>query len=335
MSFRLLKSSSLEERRGDKAESLEDLQIQLDHTKFQVSLLEMQLSEAQAEVRFLRTELSNTKLDLLSSRSKEAVLLEELESLRAQKEELELEDLPDLLLTSLDRLAFGKQQQLFLINGIQNSFGKSEGSKTSSGSTTPKNNDEKERSIKNINLECEEEISNRSGDVLIENAYNGGLNEVESEFGNGDIANQNLRSHPELKLELKKFYEFSPSSEIWNGSRSAQTPVCPTTGWTLYTPTTPTPTSALRPSVSLHNLNNKNFTENFVPILDAPIRHEVSPPTPRPSSLTVIKIPYNSNGKKRLHTTPINPGICLLQSLPFSAIGKSPLPVSNAKQISV
>jgi len=333
MTFRLTKSSSLEDKTGEKNRSLEELQIHFDQAKFQVTILDMQLSEAQEEIRFLRTELANTKLDLLSSRSKETVLLEEIKTLQAEREELDLEDLPDLLLTSLDRLAFGKQQQLFLINGIQNSFGKSEGSKASSGSTTPKNSDEKERTSKSINFESEEVCSNKNGDILFENALNGGISEVGSEFENGDVENQNLRSHPELKLELKKFYEFSPSSETWNGSRSAQTPLCPATGWTLYTPTTPTPTSALRPSVSLHNLNNKNFTEDFVPVLDAPIRHQVSPPTPRPSSLTVIKIPYTKG--KQLHTTPINPGICLLQSFPFPSMAKNTLPVSNAKQISV
>ena len=58
-----------------------------------------------------------------------------------------------------------------------------------------------------------------------------------------------------------------------------------------------------------------------------------APPTPRPPSLTVIKIPYKEG--KQLHTTTMNPDMCLLQSFPFSSMAKNTLPVAIANQISV
>lgn len=61
---------------------------------------------------------------------------------------------------------------------------------------------------------------------------------------------------------------------------------------TFWTPTTPTPSHALRPSLSLHNLESKVFTEVLIPTIRPPARHEVSPqePSPRtPAGLSVRK----------------------------------------------
>ena len=45
-----------------------------------------------------------------------------------------------------------------------------------------------------------------------------------------------------------------------------------------WTPTTPTPCSALRPSLSLHNLASKTFTEVLVPSIHPPDTLQVTPP---------------------------------------------------------
>ena len=52
----------------------------------------------------------------------------------------------------------------------------------------------------------------------------------------------------------------------------------------FWTPTTPTPSHALRPSLSLHNLESKTFTEVLIPTIRPPDRHEVSPQEPSPRS---------------------------------------------------
>ena len=44
-----------------------------------------------------------------------------------------------------------------------------------------------------------------------------------------------------------------------------------------WTPTTPTPCSALRPSLSLHNLESKTFTEVLVSSIKPPTIYQVSP----------------------------------------------------------
>jgi hypothetical protein len=44
-----------------------------------------------------------------------------------------------------------------------------------------------------------------------------------------------------------------------------------------WTPTTPTPCSALRPSLSLHNLESKSFTEVLVPSIKPPTIYQVTP----------------------------------------------------------
>ena len=45
-----------------------------------------------------------------------------------------------------------------------------------------------------------------------------------------------------------------------------------------WTPTTPTPCSALRPSLPLHNLESKSFTEVLVPSINPPTISQVPPP---------------------------------------------------------
>ena len=42
------------------------------------------------------------------------------------------------------------------------------------------------------------------------------------------------------------------------------------------TSSTPTPCSALRPSLSLHNLESKTFTNVLIPSVEAPVGYEVS-----------------------------------------------------------
>ena len=57
-----------------------------------------------------------------------------------------------------------------------------------------------------------------------------------------------------------------------------------------WTPTTPTPCSALRPSLSLHNLESKTFTEVLIPSIKPPDTHQVSPHnSTSPKSPLIIK----------------------------------------------
>ena len=107
---------------------------------------------------------------------------------------------------------------IFQIHGIQNSFEDSEGSVASSGSTVqPKKREE--RKSKTMNCKSEDVCSEENGVIPLESSFDEVISEAKSDCQNGDLAYRNLRSHPELKLELKKLYEFSPPSEIWNESR--------------------------------------------------------------------------------------------------------------------
>merc|ERR1711892_1349152 len=108
----------------------EDLKIMLSQSQFQVSVLEDQLKVALGEIKFLRGELSCFELELMSSRSEIKVLLEELSTYKSGEESKE--EFPDLLLSSLDKLYNDKQQQLWLITGIQNSIEKPNNTKSSS-----------------------------------------------------------------------------------------------------------------------------------------------------------------------------------------------------------
>ena len=64
---------------------------------------------------------------------------------------------------------------------------------------------------------------------------------------------------------------------------------------TFWTPTTPTPSHALRPSLSLHNLESKVFTEVLIPTIRPPQRHQVSPQEPSPRSPRLIKFSPSFN----------------------------------------
>ena len=70
--------------------------------------------------------------------------------------------------------------------------------------------------------------------------------------------------------------------------RSFQTPSYGR-GNSFWTPTTPTPSHALRPSLSLHNLESKTFTEVLIPTIRPPEKHEVSPQEVSPRSPRVVK----------------------------------------------
>ena len=74
----------------------------------------------------------------------------------------------------------------------------------------------------------------------------------------------------------------------------------PTPGYgtrtSFWTPTTPTPSHALRPSLSLHNLESKTFTEVLIPVIRPPERHEVSPHQ-EAASAAALKISPSSNEK--------------------------------------
>ena len=73
-----------------------------------------------------------------------------------------------------------------------------------------------------------------------------------------------------------------------------------------WTPTTPTPCSALRPSLSLHNLESKTFTEVLIPSIKPPV-HQVSPPVSagKRSPLTISSSPSKLSivqfGEKKSH----------------------------------
>ena len=64
----------------------------------------------------------------------------------------------------------------------------------------------------------------------------------------------------------------------------------------FWTPTTPTPSHALRPSLSLHNLESKTFTEVLIPVIRPPKRHEVSPVTGQEAA--AVKISPNFPNEK-------------------------------------
>merc|ERR1712032_1792517 len=64
----------------------------------------------------------------------------------------------------------------------------------------------------------------------------------------------------------------------------------------FWTPTTPTPSHALRPSLSLHNLESKTFTEVLIPVIKPPKRHEVSPVTGQEAA--AVKISPNFPNEK-------------------------------------
>ncbi|XP_023323361.1 uncharacterized protein LOC111697549 isoform X2 [Eurytemora carolleeae] len=102
---------------------------------------------------------------------------------------------------------------------------------------------------------------------------------------------------PRLKLDLKQNYEYKPK-------RTGVTPLscCVSTipTWDSSFPPTPTPSSALRPSLSLHNLETRNFTEVLIPTLAPPSGHKVRPPVYSP-----ISPPVKSSRITNQYTSPI------------------------------
>ena len=137
------------------------------------------------------------------------------------------------------------------------------------------------------------------------------------------------KQQPSMTLELTKAYDFTPSfspstsrniRQIYKVNlildlfsynfRSLNTPSSMLSSkYQSWTPTTPTPCSALRPSFSLHNLASKTFTEVLVPSIKPPANHQVTPPqsaspkSPRfsPSAVekNVKKTPMKSQPSKK------------------------------------
>jgi len=242
------KKQSKDEQSKDE-QTKDELDILLEHARIQVSILEDELKVANGEIKFLREELCSTQLSLLSSRSEVSTLLEELTTYRSGKEWKE--EFPDLLLSSLDKLYQDKQQQLYLISGIHNSF-QDEGTRLDK---SPPDG----RTTGHIDPVCK---SSESPPSIIE-----------TKKRQVDDREVKLRKpNPCLTLELTKAYD--TCSSPWN-KRSLTTP-CGIAPF-RWTPTTPTPCSALRPSLSLHNLESKTFTEVLIPSIKPPDTHQVSP----------------------------------------------------------
>jgi len=277
----------------------EELKMRMDQANFQVSLLEDQLRDANGEIKFLRKEISSSQLDLLSSRSEVKILLDELKTYKSGKEFTE--QFPDLLLSSLDKLYEDKQQQLWLINVIQNSIDKSKPNKCPLYDSIRNGHDAIiacDKYDKSIEKENKEKVVDQCG------SQNKMLNQEEMgivpNLATLVLESENVakRSHPPLTLELKKAYEFSPTSMSWN-NRSLHTPssnfLPPFQSWT---PSTPTPVSALRPSLSLHNLASKTFTEVLVPSIRPPDTHQVTPTSSAsPRSPNVLTLSPSSKGR--------------------------------------
>ena len=58
---------------------------------------------------------------------------------------------------------------------------------------------------------------------------------------------------------------------------------------TFWTPTTPTPSHALRPSLSLHNLESKTFTEVLIPTIKPPEKHQAKTCHMSQSNLNILE----------------------------------------------
>jgi len=273
----------------NKEEDNNTYKMQLDESNFQISLLEGQLEGAYAEIKFLREELSSTQLSLLSSRSEVSTLLEELTTYRSGKEWKE--EFPDLLLSSLDKLYQDKQQQLYLISGIHNNIEK----------TKQRNINDCEEEINSNYDSVDGKVCDNDADIFEEKAPKSRVPTISEENGNSS-RRMNVSS---LKLELRKSYEFTPASPSWSNRPST----APSTSifaprYQSWTPTTPTPCSALRPSLSLHNLESKTFTEVLIPSIKPPV-HQVSPPlsagkrSPRTISSSPSKLSIVQFGEKK------------------------------------
>ena len=194
--------------------------------------------------RFLREELSSTQLDPISSRSEVKVLLEDLATYKTGKESTE--EFPDLLLSSLDKLYEDKQQQLWLvrdslfqicirfhllhfqISGIHNSIENSKHKKCPSNKSISDCSSDKDANIgkkacdnrkenrKKENKESKE-VDDEKDDAIdsptVPNLTT--LNLESEEIKEKSFAKR--KTAPSLTLDLKKSYEFSPSSSpSWN-----------------------------------------------------------------------------------------------------------------------
>jgi len=274
-----------EEKKGEKEE---DLKMLLDQALFQVSVLQDLLDVANGEIKFLRGELSSTQLSLLSSRSEVSTLLEELTTYRSGKEWKE--EFPDLLLSSLDKLYQDKQQQLYLISGIHNTL----------------------HHDVNTGEECVPESANSSDNLIkcdsppLPTKYPQLISQ--SSDTKVEPEDQKVKKPPpSLTLDLTKSYDFSPSTNFGN-KRSLTTP-CGIAPF-RWTPTTPTPCSALRPSLSLHNLESKTFTEVLIPSIKPPDTHQVSPHnSASPKSPLILKQGIEER-KVRKNPTSNDPNKC-------------------------
>jgi len=110
-------------------------------------------------------------------------------------------------------------------------------------------------------------------DNLVRKSCESSLSIIETKTEKAEDSKVKVRKpNPCLTLELTKAYE--TCSSPWN-KRSLTTP-CGRAPF-RWTPTTPTPCSALRPSLSLHNLESKTFTEVLIPSIKPPDTHQVSP----------------------------------------------------------
>jgi len=282
--------------------------------------------------RFLRKELSSSQLDLISSRSEVKVLLEELATYKTGKDSTE--QFPDLLLSSLDKLYEDKQQQLWLITSIHNSIEKHKKSLSNSsitespslvggsslvvGDSSPEVGDSFARGECDS---CEEDSLQISERNISNNSIVLNLN-----IRSNDSKAQNVenKKHPSLTLELQKAYDFNPTS--WS-KRSLTTPSSMfSPKLQSWTPTTPTPGSALRPSLSLHNLASKTFTEVLVPSIKAPGTHQITPPnSASPNSPRIVGLSPNLNERKlnKPQTNKVDPNTIISPSPKLRIISTS------------
>ena len=135
-------------------------------------------------------------------------------------------------------------------------------------------NDKYGRSMLNSDANLPDKPTNYGEGPAVSNLNK--LNNPHSENNNG--------TRPPLKLDLKQNYNFHPSI--------MSTPP----HFARATPTTPTPTSALRPSLSLHNLQSKTFTEILVPTIQIKPGNNLG--TKNKSPLSPIPIQISRVNKK-------------------------------------
>ena len=249
----------------------------------------------------------------MSSRSEIKVLLEELSTYKSGEEPKE--EFPDLLLSSLDKLYNDKQQQLWLvyddkeiksnyiilliclqISGIHNSIEKSKSKKCTSNKSISEWSSESDAK----NVLCDD----KTCDISEAKAQSSWVPTMTHEAVEGKEANGSCRKNvSSLKLDLSKAYEFTPPSPSWNNRYSFgihlqyriylfifRPGTAPSSKFQSWTPTTPTPCSSLRPSLSLHNLESKTFTDILIPTIKPPPTIQIIPSSKR-SPLVISPVP--------------------------------------------